>query len=75
MKRNINEVLGAIATAHAGTRGRTLANIDHAGDAETAAARRLVAITLEDYAGETDADPALACWRYRKEMERALFVS
>lgn len=72
MKRNIDEVLDAIAAAHAETRGRTLAQIDHAGDAKTAAARRLVAITLEDYAAELDAHPALSCWRHRKEMERAL---
>ena len=71
-KRNMDDVFTAIAVAMNETQGRTIDQIDFTGDADTAAAPKLVAITLEDYAGELDADPAAACWRYRKEMERAL---
>lgn len=72
MKRNIDDVLNAIATAHAETRGRILDQIDHAADAETAGARRLLSITLQDYAAEDPDEPKRAEGRFRKEMERAL---
>lgn len=52
IKRNINDVLHAIAAAAAETRGRTLDQIDHHGDAQTAWARKLITITLEDYWGD-----------------------
>ena len=41
-KRNIHDVLSAIAAAHAETHGRILNQIDRAADAETATARRLL---------------------------------
>lgn len=72
IKRNIDDVLDAIARAHAETRGRTLDQIDHRGDAQAAWARKLITITLEDYWGDLAHEVPAATWRYRKEMERAL---
>jgi hypothetical protein len=72
VKRNIDDVLNAIAAAHADTRGRILGQIDQAADAEAAVARRLVSITLEDYSTDDAEEHAKAEWRYRKELERAL---
>ena len=57
MKRNIDDVLSAIAAAHAETRGRIMDQIDHAADAETAGARRLLSITLQDYSAEDAEEP------------------
>jgi hypothetical protein len=72
IKRNIDDVLNAIAAAHAETRGRILDQIDHAADAETAGARRLVSFTLQDYSPEDADEPKRAESRFRKEMERVL---
>lgn len=72
IKRNIDDVLDAIARAHAETRGRTLDQIDHHGDAQAAWARKLITITLEDYWGDLAHEVPAATQRYRKEMERAL---
>jgi len=71
-KRNIDDVLDAIAMAAAETRGRTLDQIDHRGDAQAAWARKLIAISLEDYWGDLPHEVQAATWRYRKEMERVL---
>jgi hypothetical protein len=72
VKRNVDDVLSAIAAAHAETRGRILDQIDRVADAETAAARRLVSVTLQDYSAEDADGPKRAEARFRKEMERVL---
>ena len=72
IKLNIDDVLDAIARAHAETRGRTLDQIDHRGDAQAAWARKLITITLEDYWGDLPHEVPAATQRYRKEMERAM---
>lgn len=72
MKRSIDDVLAAIAAAAAETRGRTVDQIDHRGDAQAAWARKLITITLEDYWGDVAHEVPAATQRYRKEMERAL---
>lgn len=68
----MDEVFAAIGAAMAETQGRTLQQIDRAGDTAIAAARQQVSITLRDYAPYPGAEPGDAEWRYRKELERAL---
>jgi len=72
MKRNMDEVFAAIGAAMAETQGRTIAQIDHGGDAAIAAARRQVSITLLDYTPYSASEPGDAEWRYRKALEQAL---
>ena len=72
MKRNMDEVFAAIGVAMAETQGRILGQIDPAGDAAIAAARRQVSVTLQDYQPYAGADPGDAEWRYRQALEHAL---
>lgn len=49
-KRSMDEVFAAIGAAMSETQGRTLEQIDRSGDAASAAARKQVSVTLQDYA-------------------------
>jgi len=60
MKRNMDQIFAAITAAARDTKGRTLAQIDRSGDEATSEARKLVAITLEEYAPCDDTDPRQA---------------